>query len=138
MSSQGAGEEDVKHQRKGVTRLLLDAKFINHLGTKTSPIKALVDSGSMLNLVTELKAKELEWLPTGAPMPAVTTIDGKKLPIYATYDVEVEVGDSAGYVKVATQCFYRVDNIGIEVVLRYPWLCAHRYSTMDLLMGFLF
>ena len=60
MIRQGAGERDVKQQRKGVTRLLLDARFINNLGAKTLPIKALVDSGSMLNLVTELKAKKLE------------------------------------------------------------------------------
>ena len=74
----------------------------------------------MLNLITEIKARELGWVSTGAPMPSVATIDGKKLPVYATYDLMVEVADSTGHIKAAKQRFYGVDNIGIEAVLGYP------------------
>ena len=85
-----------------------------------APVRALVDSGSMLNLITEIKAKGLGWVSTGAPMPLVAIIDGKKLPVYATYDIMVEVADSTGHIKAAKQRFYGVDNIGIEAVLVYP------------------
>ena len=50
-------------------------------------------------------------------MPLVVTIDGKKLPVYATYDTIVEVADSIGHTKAAKQRFYGVDNIGIEAIL---------------------
>ena len=64
-------------------------------------------------------------------MPSVATIDGKKLPVYATYDLMVEVVDSTGHIKATKQRFYGVNNIGIEAVLGYPWLREHRYSCMD-------
>ena len=56
----------------------------------------------------------------GGPMPSVTTIDMKNLPVYATYNIKMEVADSIGHTKAAKQRFYGVDNIGIEAVLGYP------------------
>ena len=80
---------------------------ISQIGTqKYEMIWTLLDSGSMLNLISELKVVELGWVPLGTAPPQAATISGHTLLVYSTYAMEVKLKDSMGKIRTLQQAFY--------------------------------
>ena len=89
--------------------------------------KALVDSGSELNLVSQLFVKESGWQlrPDGN---ATEAIDGYDVQAYSSLKITTSITDQNGKAKTQRIEFMAADIKGYDIVLGDPWLQTHNPS----------
>ena len=89
--------------------------------------KALVDSGSELNLVSQLFVKESGW-QLRPDRDTTEAINGYDVRAYSSLKITTSITDRNSKVKTQRIEFVVVDIKGYDIVLGDPWLQPHNPS----------
>ena len=83
--------------------------------------KALIDSSTEANIVSQRLVKECSWSERGSPIP-LQSIKGQPIFVYRTHEIKVEVSDRTGETQAQSHEFAAIDLDIYSLVLGYPWL----------------
>ncbi len=115
--------------RSEVPSHLVTSGVIRNSATSESHIlKAVIDSGSPLNLISQMKVKEMQLIGGYQPHHKPRGIDGNSLNTYFDHELEGFTTDSAGRIVFSTGTFLEVDIAGFDIILGRPWLNETRHS----------
>ena len=89
--------------------------------------KALVDSGSELNLVSQLFVKKSGW-QLRLDGDVTEAIDGYNVQAYDSLKITTSITDRNGKAKIQRIEFVAADIKGYDMVLGDPWLQTHNPS----------
>lgn len=108
---------------------LVTSGVVRNFATSTShTLKAVIDSGSPFNLISQMKVKEMQ-LPRGSqPHQKPRGIDGNPLHTYFEHELEVFTTDSAGRIVCSIGVFLGADIGGFDIILGRLWLKETRPS----------
>jgi len=108
-------------------REAIQAKPARLLTTKvvvgsSQPMEAMIDGGSQLNLLSAVLAKEQELEVEPLPELLAEAVNGGKLTVYGTTEVDVTITDSRGCVKTQPIPFVVTDLRRYKMYLGLPWI----------------
>ena len=86
--------------------------------------KALIDSGSQANFISQKLVKQWGLREDSASFAKAQTITGDSFFIYGEHQIRMSISDSTGKMKRHHPSFLAADIQGEGLVLRYPWLAA--------------
>ena len=104
-----------------------DSCLITHVRIKTQngdwkSLRGLINSGAEINFISQLAVKEATLNESDSTMKAVTTLDGRTLPVYGEHDMVTRIIDTKGDIVEEKDFFHAVDIQGYDIILGYPWL----------------
>ena len=116
----------VLQKRKGRGELpshLITSAVVRDFATSGShTLKAIIDSGSPFNLISQMKVKEMQLTGGNQPNQKPRGIDGNPLHTYSEHKLEVFTTNSAGRIVCSTVIFLGADIGGFDIILERPWL----------------
>ena len=89
------------------------------------PLEVLVDSGTTMNFITQIAAKELDLPTTEDRALSVTTLDGHTLLTYGIHQSQLRVKDTNKKQRMCIKELVTADMAGYDMILRMSWLDEH-------------
>ena len=86
-------------------------------------LRALLDTGSDLNVVSRLLSKELDLQKdTDVIMPSAGYLNGMRFALHSAVTIPARVRDRTGTVAKALHTFFEAQLSGFDIILGMPWL----------------
>jgi len=108
---------------KGKEKRALVKLVIPNVDGKEVAVTALIDSGSDINLMSQVLVKKLKLEEKDLPRPSTKSISGHHLVLYSTVKAPLTIKDRRGDMWSGVTLFYGGAFIGYDVILRLPWMC---------------
>ena len=111
----------VLQNRKGrgeiPSHLVTSALIRNSTTSKSYTFRAVIDSGSQFNLISQMKVKEMHLLGGTQPKQKLQDIDGNPLLTHFEHKLDTFTTNSARRIACSTVVFLGVDISGFDVIL---------------------
>ena len=122
----------VLQSRKGrgevPSHLVTSGVIQNSATSESHTLKAVIDSGSPFNMISQMKGKEMQLLGGCQPHHKPRGIDGNSFHTYFEQKLEIFTTDSAGQIVCSTGTCLGADIAGFDIILGRPWLKGTRLS----------
>lgn len=109
--------QNKKKRGKVLSHLVTSAVIQNPATSKPHIFKAVIDSGSPFNLISQMKVQEMQLLGGFQPKQKPRGIDGNLLHTYLEHKLETITTDFVGRMVGSTGVFSGVDIRGFDVIL---------------------
>jgi hypothetical protein len=110
-------------------RIVVEADFCRTGGKHT--LRALIDNGAQLNLISQKVVRELDMEGLDVPKPTAKYLNDQRLQLHKAHDMKLSVADETGARRRRSQRFWGADIAGYDLILGWDWLEA-----MDPLISF--
>jgi hypothetical protein len=90
----------------------------------TASLKALVDNGAQINLISQAVVQRYGLVPRAAPKPNARFLDENPMTIYEAHELEITVQDADSSPRMVRQLFHGASFKGYDMVLGWDWLAA--------------
>lgn len=107
-------------------RLVRECTLLLGEGLDALPLRALLDSGSDVNLCQQRFVIEHGLSDTGKKAPSTRSLSGHDVPIYGTHDLTISMVSDGGETRSTTTQFLATTFEPYDIILGLPWLAAAR------------
>ena len=104
------------------SHLVTSTVILNSVTSESHTFRAVIDSGSPFNLISQMKVKEMHLFGGTQPKQKPQDIDGNPLLTYFEHKLDTFTTDSTGRIACNTVVFMGADIDGFDVILGRLWL----------------
>ena len=87
-------------------------------------LRALIDNGAQLNLISQKAVRDLDLEGSDIPRPVAKYLNDQRLQLHRAHDLKLSIADMAGAHRRGYQRFWGADIMGYDLILGWDWLQA--------------